>query len=533
MSELHYFRPDWIEPTDRTIDCDLCVYGASSSGIITAIAAKKLGLTVALLQPGRFVGGLTTGGLGETDYGKQHVIGGMAREFYRRLGAHYGVGEEWRFEPRAASAVFDAWLREADIQPLLAQYLDRVDSENNRITQIHLLGGLRVRARVFVDATYEADLLARAGCSYHVGRESNQTFNETLNGIQVKPKHQFGPGEVDPFVRPGDPSSGLLPFIEPRDQSKHQGEGDRRLQAFCFRVCMTNDPALRIDWQKPEAYRDLDYELAIRWHQSEKDNFNEPLMPRQGKPHIRKFDVLSPLTRNGFFKTDTNNHGAVSSDYIGGNWKWPDASYQEREEIFQAHVRWQQGFYWTMANSPRIPERYRDVYRQWGLSRDEFTTTGGWSHTLYVREARRLISDYVLTEADCMHTRQCNDPVGMGSYNLDSHNCTRFVTTGASGKPIVMNDGDVQHPPAAPYSISFRSIVPARSECTNLVVPVCCSTSHIAYGSVRMEPVFMILGQSAAHIADLSIRNESSVQEIRYETLRQRLQDAGQVLTLL
>jgi hypothetical protein len=312
------------------------------------------------------------------------------------------------------------------------------------------------------------------------------------------------------------------------------GSGDRRVQAYCFRICMTDDPALRIDWEKPEGYRAGDYELAVRWHAAGKDAWNDPLSPGglPGDAVPRKFDVLTARTPAGHRKTDTNNHGAVSSDFIGASWDWPESSFESREKIFQAHVAWQQGFYWTMANDPRIPDRYREAYRRWGLSRDEFKSTGGWSHTLYVREGRRLVSDYVMTEHDCMHRRACDDPVGMGSYNLDSHNCTRFVTVGADGLPAVMNEGDVQRAPAGPYGISYRSIVPAAAECANLLAPVCCSTSHIAYGSVRMEPVFMVLGESAARAADLAIRSGVAVQAVPYQELAQRLRDAGQVLSL-
>ncbi|RYZ60577.1 MAG: FAD-dependent oxidoreductase [Proteobacteria bacterium] len=326
----------------------------------------------------------------------------------------------------------------------------------------------------------------------------------------------------------------LLPFVEATDLTKQQGQGDRRLQAYCFRICMTNDPALRIDWPKPDGYDAAQYELALRWSVAEKDDFNELAMPPgKGATHqLRKMDLLTQPTAGGFRKTDTNNHGAVSSDFIGGNWKWPEATYAERERMFQEHVRWQQGYYWTMANNPRVPDRYRDAYRTWGLARDEFKTTGGWSHTLYVREGRRLVSDYVLTERDCTHQIKCPDPVGMGSYVLDSHNTTRFVTTGRDGKPTVMNEGDVQRPPAGPYGISYRSIVPHAVECANLLVPVCCATSHIAFGSVRMEPVFMVLGESAAHAAALAIRGAKPVQAVSYEALKSALLDAKQVLTL-
>ncbi len=523
MDDLHYYRADWIEKTERQLSVDICIYGASSAGVIAAITAADAGKSVALLQPGKFIGGLTTGGLGWTDHGKAAVIGGRAREFYRRCGKHYGKPEEWYFEPKVAQRVFDDWLAAAGIVPILCQYLSRVDVSDGKIERIHCLGGLSVAARLFIDASYEGDLMAQAGVQFHTGRESNQTFGETLNGIQVRQHHQFVPSGVDPFVIPGDRSSGLLPHVEAVDQTQHIGEGDRRIQAYNFRICMTDDPELRIDWEKPADFDPREYLLAARWFAGKKDEYNDQL---GAGPSLRKFDILANLTPGGFHKTDTNNHGPVSSDFIGTNWGWPEGSYDVRERIFQQHVSYQKGFYWFMANSPAIPEAYRSLYRQWGLSRDEFPSTGGWSHTLYIREARRMIGDYIATEHDCMHTRQCDDPVGMGSYSLDSHNCTRFVN--ADG--FVMNDGDVQVAPAGPYRISYRSIVPPRGSVTNLLVAVCCSASHIAYGSVRMEPVFMILGQSASLAACLAIDRGVAVQDVPYADLRLQLDKASQVL---
>jgi hypothetical protein len=415
-------------------------------------------------------------------------------------------------------------LAEVGVKPLLCQYLDKVELTGGQITRITMLGGLEVRAGIFIDATYDGDLMAKAGVSFHVGRESNDVFGETLNGIQVRGGHQFSPATVDPYVVEGDPSSGLLPQVEPIDHTKRQGQGDHRVQAYCFRICMTDDPALRIDWQKPERFDPKQYIIASRWFSGPKDAYNEHFP--EGFEAPQKFDIFPHKTPGGGRKTDTNNHGPVSSDFIGGNWGWATADYAKREEIFQAHVTYQQGFYWFMANDPSIPERYRAAYGAWGLCRDEFTTTGGWSHTLYIREARRMVSDYVLTELDCMHRRKCEDPVGMGSYNLDSHNCTRFV--GPEGK--VLNDGDVQVAPAGPYGVSYRSIIPHRTECTNLLVPVCVSSSHIAYGSVRMEPVFMVLGQSAATAACLALDRRSAVQAVPYATLRAELEKLNQVV---
>lgn len=530
MSDLHYFRKEWIQKSDQALTVDICIYGASSAGVIAAIEAAERGKTVALLQPGKFVGGLTAGGLGWTDHGKAHVIGGKSREFYRRVGQHYGKPEEWYFEPKVATAVYEDWLKSAGVTPLFGQYLDKVETTGGKITSITLLGGLKVSAKIFIDASYEGDLMAKAGVKYHVGREDNSVYGETINGAQVRNKHQFVPPVVDPYVKEGDPSSGLLPHIEPIDMNKIQGKGDTRVQAYNFRICMTNDPALIIPWEKPEKFNPIEYVLASRWFKvAEKDHFNEQLRTLKDgtlSTVVDKFDRFPNKTPGGYQKTDTNNHGPISSDYIGANWGWADGCYEDRERMFQEHVTYQKGYYWFMANDPSIPDRYRKAYSDWGLSKDEFQTTGGWSPQLYIREARRMVSDYVVTEGDTSYTRKCEDPVAMGSYQLDSHNCTRFVN--ADGK--VQNDGDVQLPPKGPYGISYRSIVPSKGSIQNLFVPICCSTSHIAYGSVRMEPVFMILGESAAVAACMAIDSGIAVQDVKYGDLRPKLEAAKQVL---
>ncbi len=530
MSDLHYFRPDWVQKSDQKLVVDLCVYGASSAGVIAAIEAVERGKTVALLQPGKFIGGLTAGGLGWTDHGKAHVIGGKAREFYARVGKHYGKDEEWYFEPKIATKVYEQWLAEAGIKPMFCQYLEKVETAGGKINAITLMGGLRVEAKMFIDASYEGDLMGKAGVKYFVGRESNEVYNETLSGIQVRTHHQFVPATVDPYIKPGDPASGLLPQVEAEDLSKKQGQADHRVQAYNFRICMTDDPALIIPWEKPADYDPTQYILAERWFNSEKDSYNEQVRMKDGAYSTvpGKFDIFPNKTPGGFYKTDTNNHGPVSSDFIGANWGWADGCYESREKMFQQHVAYQKGLYWFLANSEKIPSQYNKAYSRWGLSKDEFIITGGWSPQLYVREARRMVSDYVATEHDCMHTRKCSDPVAMGSYQLDSHNCTRFVN--ADGK--VMNDGDVQVKPTGPYGISYRSIIPKRDQIMNLLVPICCSTSHIAYGSVRMEPVFMILGQSAAVAACMALDQNKAVQDIEYKALNAELSRLKQVLTI-
>ena len=523
---LHYFAESWIPKQAQALHAQMVVYGGTSAGVFAAVAARRLGLSTLLLHPGKHLGGMTTGGLGWTDYGNKNIISGMARQFYRDVGRLYGHDEIWSFEPSAATKVIQRMLEEAKVPVRTGAYIESVTMDGRRIALMTMLGGLQVHGNVFIDATYEGDLLALAGVTHTVGRESNATYGETLNGIQVRNLHQFS-HPVDPYVRPGDVGSGLLPGIMDEDLSLRQGQGDGRVQAYCFRVCMTYDPALRVDWARPRDFNPENYILATRWFQGEKDAYNDQLRGSSGVP--AKFDILAPPTAGGFHKTDTNNHGPVSSDFIGESWDWPRGNYEERERIFQKHVSYQTGFYWHMAHCPEIPERYRDAYTRWGLSRDEFTTTGHWPHQLYVREARRLISDYVLTEHDCRLTRRCPDPVAMGSYAMDSHNCCRFSKMDG-GQARVLNEGDVQVPCAGPYGISYRSMVPRSGECENLLVPVCVSASHIAYGSVRMEPVFMALGEVAAHAAHCVLGARCAVQAVDYSLLRSRLVAAGMVL---
>jgi hypothetical protein len=520
----NYYLPQWIEPSAQRLTCDVCIYGGTAAGVIAAVTATRRGLSALIVNPSGHLGGMTTGGLGLTDFGQKHVIGGASRQFYRDLGKFYGKPageEEWLFEPRAARTVIDGYVKNAGITVLSRHFLDGVESEGGAIRRIRLLGGKTVEAGVFIDATYEGDLLAKAGVTYTIGREPNRRYGETINGVQVHAKHQFS-HSVDPYVVPRDPSSGTLPGIDEQDAAT-DGSGDHRLQAYNFRICMTDDPALKVPWEKPEGYVERDFELARRWYSGEKDTYNETVRADGAVP--QKFDVLTARTAAGFVKTDTNNHGPVSSDFIGANYLWPEASYAARERMFQEHVTYQKGLYWTLANDPRIPARYREAFGRFGLARDEFTDTNHWPHQLYVREARRMISDYVLTEHDALHRKKCEDPVAMGSYALDSHNCSRFVRNGR-----VLNEGDVQLPPAGPYGISYRSIVPVKGECTNLIVPVCLSSSHIAYGTVRMEPVFMVMAESAGLAASIAIRKGVSVQDVPYSELRRELDAAGQVL---
>ncbi len=508
MSAPYYFDPSRIRPTDETLEVDLCVVGGVAAGVAAAVQAARLGRSVVVLEPSGHLGGMTSGGLGFTDFGRRGAVGGLAREFYQALGRHYGEGKPvWKFEPSAAEGIFTAWIAKHGIPVRFHEFVDRVTLEDGRIAAITTLSGLTVKAPYFLDCTYEGDLMARAGVTYTVGRESNAQYGEQHNGSFVGPHHQFN-YPVDPYRERGAPGSGLLPGIDPSPVPP-DGTGDRRVQAYNFRLCMTRREDIRVPFEKPEGYEEQDYELLFRYLEGPWDEV------------FRKFDGIPND------KTDTNNHGAVSSDYIGQNHAYPEAGHEERERIFQAHVRWHKGLLWTLANHPRIPARVREPMSAWGLAEDEFADTGHWPFQMYVREARRMVSDLVMTEHHVFGRELVDDPLALAAYGMDSHNCRRGVRDGA-----VVNEGDVQVPPRlfVPYPIGYRAIVPRRGECANLLVPVCLSATHITFGSIRMEPVFMELGQSAAVAAHVALTDGAAVQDIAHDALAPLLRDAGQVL---
>ncbi len=501
-------KPTYYAPAPRavqTVEADICVYGGNAAGIAAAVQASRSGKRVVVLNPAQQIGGLTTGGLSCTDFGNKAGIGGISREFYRACGARYGVAEEWNFEPHVAAETLAKMAADAGVEVRNGQYVRSVRMQGGRIAALTTTSGLTVRAGVYIDCSYEGDLMARAGVTFTVGREANSTYGETLNGVQLRDKHQFE-FDVDPYVRPGDPASGLLPGIDPAPLEP-RGTGDKRVQAYNFRMCLTRSLANRLPFPKPRGYRRDDYELLARY------------LKLDWKFLFGKFD---PIRGD---KVDKNNHGALSTDWIGMNHRWPAAGFPERERIFQAHVRYQMGWFWFLCNDPAVPDEARAQMSLWGLCRDEFQSTGGWPHQLYIREARRMVSDYVATEADCTLKRAPDDSIGLGAYGMDSHNCRRTVVDGA-----VRNEGDVQVGVSTPYPVSYRSITPRRGECGNLLVPVCLSASHIAYGSIRMEPVFMIMAQSAALAAVEALERKCMVQDVPYAALRTRLEAAGQVL---
>jgi hypothetical protein len=517
---------------------DVVIYGSTCAAVTAAVQVERMGKSVIIVCPEKHLGGMSSGGLGFTDVGDKSVIGGLSREFYRRIWQHYQQPQAWRwqkreafgnrgqgtaavdldkrtmwvFEPHVAERVFEDFIAEHKIPVYRDEWLDRasgVRKDGTRILSITMLSGKTFSGLVFLDAGYEGDLMAAAGVSHHVGRESNELYGEMFNGVQKDVRHHghYFKASISPYVVPGDSSSGLLPRVSTEPPGEN-GQADRRIQAYCFRMCLTQVADNRVPFPKPQGYDPGQYELLLR------------VLASGWREVFQKFDPIPNA------KTDTNNHGPFSTDNIGMNYDYPDASYARRREILREHETYQKGLMYFLANDPRVPEDVRGPMSRWGLARDEFADNGNWPYQLYIREARRMAGQYVMTEHDCLARRQTPQPVGMGSYVMDSHNVQRYVTKDG----CVQNEGDVGVSPRRPYQIAFGGLAPKPQECTNLLVPVCVSSSHIAYGSIRMEPVFMILGQSAATAAVLAIDANCPIQKVEYVALREKLLADGQIL---
>jgi len=532
---------------------DLVAYGSSPAALTAAIEAQRHGKTAVIVCPETRIGGLTTGGLGQTDIGNKSAFGGLALQFYRDVAdwykdpAHWkyekrsdylpdgqcagssGEDSMWTFEPSAALAILERWERENKLEIVRGEFLDRgkggVVREGARIVAIKTLSGKAFRGRMFVDATYEGDLMAAAGVSYTVGREANSVYGETISGVEraLSKNHQFNKG-VDPYVVKGDPGSGLLPYVEP-DTDEPDGAGDRRVQAYCFRMCLTDEPSNRIPFAKPDGYDPKNYELLLR-------NL-EAIDPKAFSAKAAKRGSFMPWinSRMPNRKTDTNNKSGFSTDFVGQNHAWPEASYEERAKMLKEHLDYQMGLMWTLANDPRVPEPIRSRVAQWGTCKDEFLDGlgSGWQSQLYVREARRLVGDYVATEHDVVRKRTTSRPVAMAAYGMDSHHVRRYV--GKDG--FVRNEGNIEdwRTRGKPYPLDYGVILPKKGECENLFVPVCVSASHMAFGSIRMEPVFFSLGQVAGAAAALSLDAGCAAQDLEYESLRKVLVAEGQVIS--
>jgi len=531
---------------------DVVIYGDTAAGVASAIQAARMGKTALLVSPLGHLGGMTSSGLGWTDIGNSEILGGISREFYHRVYQHYQDPRAWTqqdrssfpivgqdvhtfdpvtqlasvFEPKVAESIFDQMAREAGVRVIKGR-VDRkvgVTMNGRRITALHLEGGTKVVGSQFIDASYEGDLMHATGVSYTVGREANSTFDEVSNAI-TEPVHGNNlPDGIDPFIQPGAPDSGLLPGVrsfEPADI----GKADHRLQAFCYRMCLTDAPQNRCVIAKPAAYDETEYEILFR---------TIAVLPEPESWQFYKMDTMPNR------KTDSNNTGGISTDFIGKNysplppedpayWDWTTLSHEQRDALAAKHRDWQLGLIWTLQNHPRVPESIRDQHADWGLPKDEFPDNGHWPYAIYVREGRRMQSDFIMTEHQCRQNPahpSVEDSIGRGAYTMDSHHTQRVIYQGQ-----LKNEGDIQRSLGGkPYPISYRSIVPTKDECENLLVPWCLSASHIAFGSIRMEPVGMVLGQSAATAAALAIDARIPLQDLDYSILKTRLLNDGQVL---
>lgn len=497
-------------PAEEAIEYDVLVYGATSAGVIAAYSAAQMGKSVIIVEPTGHLGGLTSGGLGKTDIGNKYAITGLSRDFYRRLGDHYGTLEQWLFEPGVAKATYQQYLDKANIEVLYKTRLQEVAKEATKIKSATFQDAENpdatrsISARMFIDATYEGDLLAEAGVSYTIGREPNSRYNETYNGVQLLEGHQF-PDNVDPYRVPGDPASGLLWGISPTSLAE-RGSGDTLVQAYNFRICLTDEPGNMIPVTRPENYDSTRYELLVRLFEAQ-----------PGREGLNDYFIWSMMPNR---KTDINNRGGFSTDMINANHAYPEAHWEEREAIIKAHEDYTRGLLYFYNTDPRVPPALQAKMRRWGYPKDEYTENGNWSPQLYIREARRMIGEYVMTQANCVGEEVVEDPVGLAAYTMDSHNCQRIVVDG-----MVKNEGNVEIGGFPPYPIAYRSITPKREEVTNLLVPVCLSASHIAFGSIRMEPVFMVLGQVAGLAASMSIDKATSVQSIDLPALQDKLEN--------
>lgn len=494
--------------TPTPLNVDVCVYGGTSAGVIAAYTASKMGKNVVLVEPGNRLGGLSSGGLGFTDIGNKYVVTGLARDFYRRIGQHYGKFEQWTFEPKVAEAIFLDYVKRGNFKVLYNTRLRNVNKTANRIVSIGLENSVHptiatqtIKAKQYIDCSYEGDLMAKAGVSYTTGREANSVYNETVDGVQLKDQHQF-PNGVDPYKIPGKPESGLLWGIS-NEILAPTGSGDKKIQAYNFRLCLTDDPENRIDITRPANYDSTHYELLLRYLQ---------VKPAKDWSAFLKPDKMPN------HKTDINNNGPFSTDMIGMNYAYPDGDYATRTAIIKAHEDYTKGFLYFIGHDARMPEHLRTQMLKWGYPKDEYLNSDNFTPQLYVREARRMLGAYVMTEANCLRKEVVDDKIGMGAYNMDSHNAERLVVNG-----MVKNEGDVQLRGINPYPIAYRAITPKNQECDNLLVPVCLSASHMAYGSIRMEPVFMVLAQSAAVAACQAVDGHVDVQKVDIKQLQAAL----------
>lgn len=515
--------------TNQIVESEVCIYGNSSASILAAIQLKKRGREVIIVSPDKYIGGMSIEGLGgsdinnHADFKNDHVIGGLTLEFYKEVARHYGIAhfdaaradaKTWRFEPHVAKAIFDRWLAELEIPVYTETRLrlspDAVKKENGKIVSFETVRGETFRASLFIDASYEGDLLQYAGISTIVGREPNSLYGETKNGIRENNTYRNFEVAVDPYIVPGNPESGLIHTIQ--DEALGEaGTGDRRIQAYCFRACLTKDPANRVPFTRPETYNRDWYEIYLRY------------LDAGGKLYKPSYSIPNN-------KTDLGAWHDLSHNLYGMNHEYPEGNYQKRQEIYQYHLDFTRGLFWFLANDAEVPEDVRQEWSQWGTTKDEFTNNEGWPRMLYIRDGRRMQSDYVITEH---HTRKdssifIEDPVAIAFWPPDVHHVRRIVKNGQAYNEGFVFGGENWKP----FPIPYRSLVPRKSECTNLLTPTCLSSSHIAFGAIRLEWTFMLLGEAVGIAADLCLEENTAVQDLSYATLKARLEENRQIIEI-
>lgn len=515
----------------NTISTDVCIYGGTSAAVTCAVQLAKDGKTISIIEPSNRIGGMTVEGLGGSDinnhpnFKNDHVIGGLTLEFYKEVAKHYGIENfdsarnhymTWRFEPSVAENIFNKWLNHENIKifrntKLMLDY-SAIKKEDGAIKSIQTEDGKIFHAKVFVDASYEGDLIKYAGVSYTVGRESNETYNETKNGIRCKNTYRQFEVDVDPYIIPGDSTSGVIHTVQNETLKKEDaGKGDKRIQAFCFRACLTKDSINKVPFVKPENYLRDWYEIYLRY------------MDAGG-------NIYKPYYSIPNNKTDLGAWHDLSHNLYGMNHEYPEGDYEKRKEIYQYHLDFTRGLFWFLSNDTAVPQDIRKRWSQWGTTKDEFTDNNGWPRQIYIRDGRRMISDYVITEH---HTRKdtlidVSDPVGIAYWPPDVHHVRRIIKDRKVYNEGFVFGGDNWKP----FQISYKSMVPKKEECTNLITPTCLSSSHIGYGTIRLEWTFMILGQSAALAASEAIEKDETVQDILYDNLMIELKKNNQILNI-
>lgn len=521
----------------RQNEFDICIYGESAAGVMAAIQSARLGKKVVLVSKHRHVGGLVTAGLTATDMNRNDMVGGLTREFYQKIYQYYSDSSVWKnqdreaffikslkrtytgknderkmqwvYESKVAEKIMLNMMKQAGVILWINEQLavaNAVKKNAQQITGIRMQSGKSLSAKVFIDASYEGDLMAKAGVSYMVGREDNTTYNETLNGYRVNYEQGTNLSNVSPYIKEGDPASGLLPYID-KAATPAQGAKDHRVQAYCYRLTLTDDPANRIKIKKPAGYDPLWYEVLVRY------------INQHPELTLQKIITLTPMPNR---KTDTNH-----LDFFGASFDYAEADYVQRRLIEKRHKDYALGMLWLLEHDPRIPGHIRKEMSEWGLPKDEFVDTDHFPNQIYVREARRMIGEFVMSEKNVVKEDReaAKNPIGIGTYALDCHYVSKVIDS--TGK--LRYEGTI-FKPTTPYPISYFSITPQKAECTNLLVPVCLSASHVAYSTIRMEPVYMILGQSAAVAASMAIDNKVAVQEVSYTDLADRLTKLNQIL---